>query len=104
MERKFDVLLQDASSMERNAGTNMNGMGRKSCKILLLGDIVYNMCCLAKGIIDVGGSNEFDRAIKEASGCEYSKGIITWKVKVIPLFDDVKPGRDSTESRRWSHV
>ena len=82
----------------------MNRMGRKSCEILLLGDIVYNMGHSAKGSIDVGGSNEFNRAIDEASGCEYGKGIIMWKAKVTPPFDNAKPGRDSTESRRWSHV
>ena len=31
-------------------------------------------------------------------------GIILWEAKVIPLLDNAKPGRDSTESRGWSHV
>ena len=58
----------------------------------------------AKSGVDVCGVIEFDGAIDEADGGEYGKGIIMWKAKITPPLDYVKPGRDSTESRGWSHV
>ena len=90
--------------MQRDASTYMNRVGGKSCKILLFGDIVYNVGGLAESSVDVCGVDEFDGAINEAGGGECGKGIILWEVKVIPLLDYTKPGRDSTKSRGWSHV
>ena len=90
--------------MQRDASTDMNRVGGKPCKILLFGDIVDNVGHSVESSVDVCGVDEFNGAIDEASGGEYSKGIIMWKVKVTPLLDYAKPGRDSTESGGWSHV
>ena len=79
-------------------------MGGKSGEIFLFGDIVDNLGCLAESSIDVCGADELNGAIDEASGGEDSKGKIMWKVKVTPPLDYVKPCRDSTECRGWSHV
>ena len=90
--------------MQRDASTNMNRVGGKSCEILLFGDVVYNVGSSAESSIDVCRADEFNRAINKASGGEYSKGVIMWEVKVVPPLDYAKPGRDSTESGGWSHV
>ena len=39
--------------MQRDASTYMDRVGGKSCKILLFGDVVYNVGSLAESSIDV---------------------------------------------------
>ena len=90
--------------MEGDTSANTNGVGGKSGKILLFGDIVDNLGCLAEGTIDMCGADELDVAINETRGIEDGKGKIMWKVKVAPPLYDAKPCRDGTECGGWSHV
>ena len=57
-------------------------MGGKSGKILLFGDVVDNLGCLAESSVDMCGAEELDGAIDEAGGGEDGKGKIMWKAKV----------------------
>ena len=90
--------------MKGEASTNMNGAGGESGEILLFGDIVDNLGCLAESTVDVCGADELNMAIDETRGSEDGKGKIMWKVKVAPPSDYAKPCRDGTECRGWSHV
>ena len=73
-------------------------------KILLFGDIIDHLGCMAEGTIDVCGADELDVAIDETRGGEDGKGKIMWKGKVAPPLYYAKPCGDSTECGGWSHV
>jgi hypothetical protein len=96
--------LGDAGGMEGDASANTNGVGGESGEILIFGDIVDNLGCLAESTVDVCGANELDVAIDETGGSEDGKGKIVWKAKVAPSLDYAKPGGDCAECRGWSHV